>query len=57
MVDGEDTEEEPSQEKIHQKSIDQQHMLQDGLLKISLPINSVEELWFKSPIVLVFQSL
>ena len=57
MVDGEDTEEELSQEKIHQKSIDQQHMPPDGLLKISLPINSVEELWSKLHIVLVFLNL
>jgi len=54
--DGEDMEGEPSQEKMLQKSIDLLHMLPDGLLRILSEMGSLKELWYKSPIVLVFQN-
>lgn len=47
---------EPSQEKMLQKSIDLLHMLPDGLLRILSEMGSLKELWYKSPIVLVFQN-
>lgn len=54
--DGEDTEEEPSQEKTHQRLIDLLLMLPDGSLRTLLPTDSARELWFKSHTVSDFQS-
>ena len=60
MEDGEVTEEVLSQVKTVPKSIDLLPMLQDGLLKISVQMDSVKDAWFKwltvseSPNLLVF---
>lgn len=57
MVVGEDTEEVPSQEKIHQKSIDLLHMLPVGLPRILLPMDSVKDAWSKLLMLLVLLNL
>lgn len=47
MEDGEDMEEGLSLEKILLKLIDRLHMPPDGLLRILLLMDSVEDVWFK----------